>query len=224
MLRASSACWLGLLIFSSCTGDAERPKASPERKAAASGLGPIQATDIGRFPAGWTPLVTNGDPAKTEWRVTQEKTAGDGVALALVRNENGREQFNLCVIDAFDCSDVDVEARCSGDSGVGLVWRCRDERCYYVFRVHPLEGNANLYKVVDGVRMRLGGAPLGLFEENAWYRLRVVARGDRFECYLDGKVVLDVRDASITAAGRVGVWTRGESLGRFAELRIRPAR
>lgn len=166
--------------------------------------------------------MTNGTPAATAWEVAVCQGLSDVThCLALVRNENGRGQLNLCVYEGFRAADVEVEAACQGDEGVGVVWRCQDAANYYVCRVNPMEGNFNLYKVVDGTRTRLASARLERFIDEQWYRIRVVARGDEVVCYLDDRALLRAADGSLRLAGRCGVWTRADALGRFAAFRAR---
>jgi hypothetical protein len=45
--------------------------------------------------------------------------------------------------------------------------------------------------------------------------------GDHIECFLDGKKLLDVRDSSITGAGKVGLWTKADAQTSFDQFRVR---
>jgi hypothetical protein len=183
------------------------------------------ADDVGRLPAGWTPLVTNGDVANTIWQVVADPSSPSGRCLALVRNENDRGQLNLCVCADVVRADLDLSAMCRGDFGVGLVWRCLDADNYYVCRVNPAEGNFNLYKVIAKKRTRLASARLHRFVDEKWYHVRVVASGDEITCYLDGHALITVRDQSLAEPGRIGVWTRADALGSFdrIEVKVNPA-
>ncbi len=179
------------------------------------------ADDVGRLPGGWTPLVTNGDAANTTWQVVEDASSPGGHCLALVRNENGRGQLNLCVRDGVTLADPDLSASCKGDFGVGIVWRLLDADNYYVCRVNPAEGNFNLYKVVAKKRTKLAKARLRRFIDDQWYQLRVQVSGDEITCYLDGHALITARDASLTAPGRVGVWTRADALGSFDRIEVK---
>jgi hypothetical protein len=50
----------------------------------------------------------------------------------------------------------------------------------------------------------------------------VEARGDRLRVFWEGKPVIDARDATFPDAGRVGVWTKADSVTRFAALAATP--
>ena len=53
-----------------------------------------------------------------------------------------------------------------------------------------------------------------------WSTLRVVATGPRFEVFLNGGKLYQVEDATFAAAGRVGVWTKADSVTHFDDLTI----
>ena len=40
-------------------------------------------------------------------------------------------------------------------------------------------------------------------------------RGDKIECYLDGKKELEGTDKTFTGAGKVGLWTKADARTRF---------
>ena len=177
--------------------------------------------DVGTLPAGWTPMVTNGSAASTDWRVTADGADSDDAVLSLVRNENGRAQFNLCVYEGIELADVDLSAECRGDYGVGIVWRCLDADNYYVCRVNSAEGNFNLYKVVGGERSKLATVHLKRFVDGQWYRVHVSTAGEFISCGVDGHPLITTRDTALPHAGRIGVWTRADALGSFRRIEIR---
>ena len=51
-----------------------------------------------------------------------------------------------------------------------------------------------------------------------WSTLRVVAKGAVFETYLNGEKLFDADDATFTASGQVGVWTKADSVTYFDDL------
>ena len=56
-----------------------------------------------------------------------------------------------------------------------------------------------------------------------WHVLRVVALGDHIQGWLDGRLLLDHRDSRFRA-GRVGLWTKADSITAFDDLTIRGVR
>jgi hypothetical protein len=49
----------------------------------------------------------------------------------------------------------------------------------------------------------------------AWHRLRVEFSGARIGVILDGRRAIEVEDSHIAGAGRVGVWTKADSVTAF---------
>ena len=54
----------------------------------------------------------------------------------------------------------------------------------------------------------------------AWSSLRVIARGELFAVSLNGEKLFDVEDATFRRAGKVGVWTKADSVTEFDDLKV----
>jgi hypothetical protein len=115
------------------------------------------------------------------------------------------------------------------DRAAGLVWRYRDENNYYIVRANALEDNVVLYKVVDGKRTSLApeGTPPGTYgvdrevPAGRWSALKVVVEGSRFTVLFDGEKLFEVEDGTFTGAGRVGLWTKADSVTYFDDFEVR---
>ena len=55
-----------------------------------------------------------------------------------------------------------------------------------------------------------------------WHELRVEAKGDHFNIFWDGKEVLDAHDQTSLQAGRIGLWTKSDSVTSFDDLKVEP--
>ena len=55
-----------------------------------------------------------------------------------------------------------------------------------------------------------------------WHELTVEVRGDHFEISWDGQKVIDVRDHTFSTPGKVGVWTKADSVTYFDDLSVEP--
>ena len=55
---------------------------------------------------------------------------------------------------------------------------------------------------------------------NVWHTLRVEAIGDHFVVTYDGNKVLDAKDATFKDAGKVGLWTKADSVVAFDDLSV----
>ena len=164
--------------------------------------------------AGWT--VIDG-----QWAVEDLAGAASG-KRALVQRAT-RNPFNVIVAPAGPFTDVDVSVKfypMSGreDASGGIVVRFDDGR-YYVARANALEDNFRLYSY-EGSRRQLASARVKKPALRQWHTVRVVALGDRIQGWLNGALLLDHRDARFKA-GRVGLWTKADSVTAFDDLTIR---
>lgn len=178
---------------------------------------------VGSLPKGWVAAKTGQDPG-SEWAVVEDATAPRGKALAQTSDKGPRPLFNLCIAEETSFQDVDltVSFKAVGgkiDQGGGPVWRYRDANNYYIVRMNPLEDNYRVYKVVDGKRTQLGFADVKV-PAGEWHDIRVVHKGDKIQCFLDGKLHLEVTDDTFTAVGKVGLWTKADAQTRFVKAKL----
>lgn len=191
----------------------------------------FEAEATGAVPSGFTSAVNKGRPGA--WRVERAAGAPSG-ANAVVQTDADRTnaRFPVLVYDGLQATDVDLSVRfqpVSGrvDQAAGLVWRYRDANNYYVVRANALEDNVVLYKMEDGKRSDLPvkgvSRSYGVkadVPDQGWGMLRVTARGSLFEVYLGERKLFEVEDHTFTGPGRVGMWTKADSVTRFDDLRI----
>ncbi|MGH9324012.1 MAG: family 16 glycoside hydrolase [Vicinamibacteria bacterium] len=168
-----------------------------------------------------------GAPGK--WLVQAE---GAEKFLAQLDADSTRARFPVAVLSDVSAADVDLSVRFKPVSGkvdraAGLVWRFQDEDNYYIVRANALEGNVVLYKVENGARTDLPVKGEGrTYGKKAqvpsvvWSTLRVVAEGPRFEVHFNGDKLYEVEDTSFTEAGKVGVWTKADSVTHFDDLTV----
>ncbi len=187
---------------------------------------------VGQPPSGFsTALTGRGQPGK--WSIIKDEASPDrGNVLAQTDADRTDYRFPVCVYDGLTAKDADVSVRFKpvsgrGDQGAGIVWRYKDKDNYYIVRANALEGNVVLYKVQNGRRTDLplkgAGRTYGVKEKvpsKQWAILRVVARGNLFEVYHDGKKLYEVQDDTFKDAGKVGVWTKADSVIYFDDLQI----
>ncbi|HEY6004795.1 MAG TPA: hypothetical protein VIV57_18105 [Anaeromyxobacter sp.] len=186
----------------------------------------FQADRVDEAPAGFSFGRTGqGRPGRWVVRTDPSAPAGDHV-LAQVDTDGTDYRFPVAVADAPRVKDLRLEVRCKPMSGTvdeacGLVFRFQGPDDYYVARANALEDNVRLYRVVKGSRRQLAGWN-GKVAAQAWHTLAVEARGDRFQVFFDGKSVIEARDGTFQGAGKVGVWTKADSVTYFDALSVRP--
>ncbi|MCI0379710.1 MAG: DUF1080 domain-containing protein [Gemmataceae bacterium] len=185
----------------------------------------FKAEPVGKIPAGWSATQT-GKGDGSVWTIVAAKDAPGGAGKALAQTaKSPAAMFNLCVADKSKFKDVDLTVSYKAmagetDQGGGPLWRYQDSNNYYVTRMNPLEKNFRVYIVFSGKRVQLGSANIEA-PTDQWHTIRVVHKGDRIQCYLNGKMLLDVTDDAITQAGKVGLWTKADAQTLFANLQVR---
>jgi hypothetical protein len=184
---------------------------------------------VGQRPQGFDFGHTGKVGASGKWVIQAD---GDNKVLAQTDADSTRSRFPVAVLTDIMTVDVDLTVRfkpISGrvDQAGGLVWRYQDEDNYYIVRANALEDNVVLYKVERGRRTDLPlkgeGRTYGKTSEvpaGDWSRLRVVVNGSRFEVYLNDAQLFEVEDTTFTQAGKVGVWTKADSVTQFDDLTV----
>jgi hypothetical protein len=177
----------------------------------------FDADPVGTAPAGWTGGVTG----RGDQRWTVEGDSG-APSKPNVLKQSGRGDFPWCVRNEPQLADGYVEVKfkpISGneDQAGGLVWRWKDGDNYYVARANALEDNVSLYYTQNGRRITIKyvNAPVA---KSQWHALRVEFAGKRIRVALDGKVYIEADDEHIAGPGRVGVWTKADSLTLFDDF------
>lgn len=188
--------------------------------------------EVGKSPKGFVfGLTGKGKPGV--WVVQKEATAPSATnVLAQTNADPVSYRFPLCVYEGFTGRDVVVSVRYKPVSGkedraAGIVWRYRDSNNYYIVRANANENNVVLYKVENGIRTDLPlvgqGRTYGAKDKipsGEWSTLRIVAKGSRFEVYSNGRKLFEVEDSTFPEAGKVGLWTKADSVTLFDDLTI----
>lgn len=168
-----------------------------------------------------------GGGVEGQWIVlAQEDAPTPPHVLAQLSSDETSFRFPVSVADDVSLRDLRLSVKCkmvSGrvDQACGLVFRYLDQNNYYVTRANALEDNVRLYFVREGRRQQLASWD-GEVAAGTWHELRVEARGDHLQVNWDGKKVLDVRDTTFGSPGRVGVWTKADSITHFDGLEAVP--
>jgi hypothetical protein len=184
------------------------------------------AGDLGKVPKDWQAAQT-GKGKGSVWKVVADDSVPSKSGHALAQTAaSPKSIFNLCVREKGDYRDVEMTVPFKAmagkeDQGGGLVWRYQDADNYYVVRANPLEDNFRLYKVIQGKRIQLAAAENLDIPAKKWHTIRVHHVGDKIECSLNGKKLLEAKDDAIAAAGRVGLWTKADGQTHFDALMLR---
>ena len=106
-------------------------------------------------------------------------------------------------------------------SAGGIAVRLTSPDNYYVVRANALEDNVNFYSVIKGRRTELKSANAKV-SGNEWHTLALKAEGEQFTVTFDGKQLFTATDRTIAGPGRVGLWTKADSITRFDRIDVTP--
>jgi hypothetical protein len=94
-----------------------------------------------------------------------------------------------------------------------------------VARANALEDNIVLYKTVSGILSALdivgrkGGYGITVpVPTNTWHSLRIDFKASRFNVSFNGKQLFEVEDSTFTGPGKVGLWTKADSVALFHQI------
>lgn len=180
--------------------------------------------EAGKPPKDFTIALTGGGPAP-EFVVAAESGAPSGKQVLAQKSADSTDlRFPLCIYDKFSADDVVVSVRFKAvegkvDRAGGVVLRLKDKDNYYVARANALEDNVRLYHVVAGKRVQFAGEKAKV-SSGEWHTLKVEARGNHFKVFFDGdKPMFEADDDTFKEAGKVGVWTKADSVTLFDDLK-----
>ena len=171
----------------------------------------------GAAPAGWTATQTGSGSAK--WAVEKDDSAP---SKPNVLKQSGQATFPVCIKNDATLKDGFVEVKFKPVSGKedqagGVIWRAKDSDNYYIARANALEGNVTIYHTIKGKRTEKKRANMKV-TSNQWHTLRVNFQDNRFTVTFDGKKAIEWDDETFKDAGKVGVWTKADSVTLFDDF------
>jgi 3-keto-disaccharide hydrolase len=136
--------------------------------------------------------------------------------------QSGQATFPVCFKNDTNIKDGFVEVRFKPISGKedqagGVIWRLQDANNYYIARANALENNVTIYHTINGKRTEKKRAKMQV-ASGAWHTLRVDFSGNHFTVTFDGKKALEWDDNTFKNAGKVGVWTKADSVTLFDDF------
>jgi hypothetical protein len=166
-----------------------------------------------------------GQGTESRWIVMAEPTAPSKPnVVAQVSKDTTDYRFPLLIADEGSFKDLEISVKFRAISGEvdragGLVFRLKDANNYYVVRANALEDNYRLYYVADGKRHQFAGANVKV-TSGEWHELRVECVGNKIMCYFDGAKKIEAMNDAFKDAGKVGLWTKADSITYFDDLRV----
>jgi len=186
----------------------------------------FDACEVGQLPPGFTTALTGGG-GPISWVVREDAGAPGGKKVLVQESADDTSyRFPLCIYDKTIARDVSVEVKYKAiagkvDQAGGVVLRYSPEN-FYVARANALEDNIDLFKTVNGKRLKVAEAPVKV-TGGEWHTLRFDAEGPHLVVAFDGKVVIRTDDTTFAGPGKVGLWTKADSVSAFSGLSIKTA-
>src|ERR1700687_530047 len=171
----------------------------------------------GAPPPGWTPTQTGSGSAK--WSVEKDESAP---SKPNVLKQSGEATFPVCIKNDTNLKNGFVEVKFKPvagkeDQAGGVIWRAKDSNNYYIARANALEDNVTIYHTINGKRVAFKNINTKV-TSGVWHTLRVDFAGNKFTVTFDGTKVIDATDESFANAGKVGVWTKADSVTLFDDF------
>jgi Domain of Unknown Function (DUF1080) len=172
---------------------------------------------VGTVPTGWTATQTGSGTAK--WAVEKD---GSAPSKPNVLKQSGQATFPICFKNDSHIKDGSVEVKFKPiagkeDQAGGVIWRLQDANNYYIARANALENNVTIYHTIKGKRTEKKRTNMKV-ASGTWHTLRVDFTGNRFTVPFDGRKALEWDDDTFKDAGKVGLWTKADSVTAFDDF------
>src|SRR5206468_6430333 len=172
---------------------------------------------VGAVPSGWTATQTGSGTAK--WSVEKDNSAP---SKPNVLKQSGQATFPVCFKNDTNIKDGFVEVKFKPiagkeDQAGGVMWRLQDANNYYIARANTLENNVTIYHTIKGKRIEKKRANMGV-ASGRWHTLRMDFKDNHFTVAFDGRKAIEWDDDTFKNAGKVGVWTKADSVTAFDDF------
>lgn len=163
--------------------------------------------------------VPSSIPAITAGAPVQKKSV-----LAQLSRDITDEHYPLLVYTNETFGDFTFTTRVKCVAGAveqmaGIVFRYQDEQNHYYIRASAKGSTFRFFKMVGGQR----SAPIGpemTIPSGTWHDLSVECKGNKIRILFNGEPVIPELTDNSFAFGKVGFWTKSDSVSHFADARI----
>lgn len=186
--------------------------------------------EIGKGEMGAPPaefeLSPPSEAKHASWTVVRDATAKTGVAIEQAGVKSTEDQFPLAIYNPASLKNAEISLRLNAaggksNQGGGVAVRLSSPQDYYLVQPDAKRDRVLLSLVHTGVSDEIVGVDADI-ASHAWHTLTVRAKDDEFVVSLDGVWVFTAFDRTLPRAGRVALWTRGDSVTRFDQIEIAP--
>jgi Domain of Unknown Function (DUF1080) len=199
-------------------------KPAPQQTSCKQFIYNFDSDTAGQLPAKFHTGKTGGG-TQEKWVVAADSTAPSSPnTVTQTSTDQTDYRFPLLISDEGSFQDLDLSVKFKAVSGsidraAGLVFRLKDPNNYYIIRANALENNYRLFHVVNGRRSEFAGANFRV-TSGEWHELRVEVVGNKITGYYDGNKKIEATDDTFKGAGKVGLWTKADSVTAFDDLKV----
>ncbi len=167
-----------------------------------------------------------GQGSEGKWAVMADPTAPSKPnVVAQTSTDKTDYRFPLLIPDEGTFRDLELSVKFKAvggavDRAAGLVFRLQDANNYYIVRANALEDNYRLYHVIKGSRRQFAGANFKV-TSGEWHELKLECVGNKIICYYDGQKKIEATDDTFKEAGKIGLWTKADSVTYFDDLVVK---
>jgi hypothetical protein len=180
--------------------------------------------EIGKHEIGAAPAQF--DLSQGQWTVVRDATAETGIAIQQTGARTTVDRTSLAVYTAASLKNAELSIRLNAaggksDQGGGIAVRLSSPQNYYLVQVDALRERVVFSLVNNDVPEEIVGVDADI-ASHAWHTLAVRAMDTEFVVSLDGIWMFTGFDKTLSKAGRIALWTKGDSLTRFDQIEIAP--
>jgi len=144
--------------------------------------------------------------------------------LAQLARDGTDEHFPLLIYEEEVFGDFILTSRFKIVDGVaeqmaGIAFRIQDERNYYYIRASALGSTFSFFKIVNGTRSPPVGVKVEI-SKGVWHQLELDCKGNDIRALLDGREVLPPLSDKSFLSGKLGYWTKSDSVSYFADTHL----
>jgi hypothetical protein len=190
----------------------------------ASPQDPASSIDIGTIGIGTAP--SEFDLSQGKWRVVADATAKAGLAVEQFGEQTVEDRFPLAIYKPASLKNAEINLRLKtvggkSDQGGGVAVRLTGPQDYYLVQLDALRDRVVFSRVSEGSSEEIVGVDADIASQS-WHTLTVRAVDNEFTVSVDGTWVFTGFDQTLSQAGRIALWTKGDSVTRFDQIEIAP--
>jgi hypothetical protein len=190
----------------------------------ATGVCATTNTEIGKKGIG--AALGGFDLPQRHWATVGDATAKAGLAIEQSGAPTAGERFALAIYKSASLKNAEITLRLNADGGRsdqggGVAMRLSSPRDYYLVEVDALKDRVLFSRVRNGASEEIVGVDADI-ASHSWHTLTVRAEDDEFVVSLDGSWLFTAFDKTLSRAGRIALWSKGDSITRFDQIEIAP--